>query len=87
MKLSPLTDEHVVAFLCDGRICDTCGESFDVCNCDPIVRPATNCKETVARKISGFFRWYDLWIGLYIDRANRTVYVCPIPMFGVKIQL
>jgi hypothetical protein len=33
-----------------------------------------------------FFRWYDLWIGLYIDRPNRTIYICPVPMFGVKIR-
>jgi len=32
-----------------------------------------------------FFRWYDLWVGVYIDRANRTVYICPIPMCGVKV--
>lgn len=37
-------------------------------------------------KISLFFRWYDLWIGAYIDRANSAVYICPIPMFGVKIS-
>lgn len=32
------------------------------------------------------FRWYDLWIGVYIDRKNATVYIFPIPMFGIKIQ-
>lgn len=37
-------------------------------------------------RITLFFRWYDLWVGAYIDRANRAVYVCPIPMFGVKIE-
>lgn len=36
--------------------------------------------------ISFFFRWYDLWIGLYIDAPNCTLYLCPIPMFGVKIR-
>ncbi len=35
--------------------------------------------------ISFFFRWYDLWIGLYIDKPNRTLYICPLPMMGVKI--
>lgn len=34
-----------------------------------------------------FFRWYNLWIGAYIDRANKTIYICPIPMFGVKIAI
>jgi hypothetical protein len=33
-----------------------------------------------------FFRWYDLWIGAYWDRATRTLYVCPVPMLGVAIS-
>lgn len=37
--------------------------------------------------ITPFFRWYDVWVGLYIDLPNRTVYICPVPMFGVKIVL
>ncbi len=38
-------------------------------------------------RLSLFFRWYDLWIGAYYDTKNRVLYVCPIPMFGLKIQL
>ncbi len=34
-----------------------------------------------------FFRWYDLWIGAYWDRENRVLYVCPVPMFGLKIKM
>jgi hypothetical protein len=37
-------------------------------------------------KLSVFFRWFDLWIGAYWDRTHRALYVCPIPMFGVKLQ-
>ena len=33
-----------------------------------------------------FFRWFDLWVGAYVDVPNRTLYVCPIPMFGVRIR-
>lgn len=36
--------------------------------------------------INLFFRWYDLWIGLYIDKPNRTLYICPLPMIGLKIR-
>lgn len=36
-------------------------------------------------KISFFFRWYDLWIGAYIDHKTHAVYICPIPTLGVKI--
>jgi hypothetical protein len=33
-----------------------------------------------------FFRWYDLWVGIYIDTKGRAVYICPLPMFGLKVQ-
>lgn len=33
-----------------------------------------------------FSRWYGPWIGVYIDAPNKTIYVCPVPMFGVKIK-
>ena len=36
--------------------------------------------------ISLFFRWYDLWIGAYIDTERSTIYICPVPMFGVKVH-
>ena len=38
-------------------------------------------------KIKPFFRWYDLWVGIYIDKPNKAVYICPIPMFGIKITV
>lgn len=38
-------------------------------------------------KITPFFRWYDIWIGIFIDTKKRTVYVCPLPMVGVKVEL
>ena len=37
-------------------------------------------------RVRPFFRWYDLWIGAYWDRANRTLYVCPLPCVGVRIE-
>lgn len=37
--------------------------------------------------ITLFFRWYDLWIGAYVDVDNRTLHVCPLPMVGVKVRL
>ena len=37
-------------------------------------------------KIKLFFRWYDLWIGGFIDSAKKAVYIVPFPMFGVKIS-
>lgn len=37
-------------------------------------------------RLTAFFRWYDLWIGSYWDKAGRALYVCPVQMFGVKVQ-
>ncbi len=37
-------------------------------------------------KIKLFFKWFDFWIGFFFDRPGRAVYICPIPMFGVKIS-
>ena len=33
------------------------------------------------------FAWYDLWIGAYIDRDSRTLYICPVPMLVIEIHL
>ena len=35
-------------------------------------------------KIKPFFRWYDLWIGAYIDTKDKSLYVIPFPMLGLK---
>ena len=35
--------------------------------------------------VKPFFRWYDLWIGLFIDTKGKAIYICPVPMFGVKL--
>jgi len=37
--------------------------------------------------IKPIFRWYDLWIGFYVDVNNRTLYFFPVPMFRFKIQM
>lgn len=34
-----------------------------------------------------FFRRFDLWVGAYWDRNARALYVCPLPMIGIKVQL
>ena len=39
----------------------------------------------VTMRIKPFFRWYDFWIGVYVDMKNRTVYICPLPMVGVAL--
>lgn len=37
-------------------------------------------------KVSPFFAWFDFWIGAYYDRKNQTLYICPLPMCGFKIE-
>jgi hypothetical protein len=29
------------------------------------------------------FAWYDLWIGIYVDRKRRRTYVCTLPCFVI----
>jgi len=36
-------------------------------------------------KVKPFFRWYDLWVGVFVDTKNEAVYIIPFPMFGIKI--
>ena len=33
-----------------------------------------------------FFRWFDLWVGLYVDVRGRSFYFCPLPTIGVKVS-
>lgn len=37
-------------------------------------------------KISPMFAWYDLWVGAYWDRKDRTLYVLLLPTLGFKIE-
>ena len=37
-------------------------------------------------KIQLIVAWYDIWVGVFIDRKNRSVYVFPIPCVGVRIS-
>jgi len=32
------------------------------------------------------FKWYDLWIGAYIDKPNKTIYICLLPTIVLKIS-
>lgn len=33
------------------------------------------------------FAWFDIWVGVFIDRPNRRVYVFPVPCIGLRIDL
>ena len=38
-------------------------------------------------RIRFIFAWYDLWVGAYYDRTKRLLYILPVPMVGVCIDL
>jgi hypothetical protein len=38
-------------------------------------------------KITPIFAWYDLWVGVFIDRPKRRIYIFPVPTLGLVIQL
>ena len=35
--------------------------------------------------IRTYLRWYDIWIGLFIDSKKRTWYICPLPTWAIEI--
>jgi hypothetical protein len=38
-------------------------------------------------KMTPMFAWYDFWVGMFWDRRKRCLYIFPVPMFGVKVEL
>lgn len=37
--------------------------------------------------IKPIFAWYDIWIGVFIDKPKKRIYIFPVPMLGIVIQL
>lgn len=33
------------------------------------------------------FAWYDLWVGAFVDRAQRKVYICPLPCVLLTVNV
>jgi len=44
-------------------------------------------KQLKTIKVTTFFRWYNFWIGLYINKEKNALYFCPLPMIGLKIDI
>lgn len=38
-------------------------------------------------KIKMFIAWFDIWIGMFIDKKNKTIYICPLPCIVIKINM
>lgn len=37
-------------------------------------------------RVRFMFAWYDLWIGVFVDRKSDKIYIFPVPMFGIVIE-
>jgi hypothetical protein len=35
--------------------------------------------------ISVSFKWFDFWVGAFVDRKAKAIYICPIPMVPIKV--
>ena len=33
-----------------------------------------------------FFAWFDLWVGAYVERRSRSLFVCPPPCMVLVIS-
>lgn len=38
-------------------------------------------------KITLAFKWYDLWVGLFVDAEKRRLYFCPLPCVLITVHL
>jgi hypothetical protein len=37
-------------------------------------------------RIRPVFAWFDLWVGVFVDRPKRRIYILPLPMVGIVIE-
>lgn len=37
-------------------------------------------------RVKPIFAWYDIWVGVFIDRAKKRLYFFPVPCFGIVIE-
>jgi len=40
----------------------------------------------ITENIKTYLRWYDLWIGIYINLETRVVYVCLLPTWVIEFS-
>jgi len=37
-------------------------------------------------KIKPLCKWYDIWIGIFIDTNKKRIYILPLPCIGIVIE-
>lgn len=47
----------------------------------------THGSVTYLFRAAPYFRWYDLWIGAYINEVDHKLYIQALPCFGVWLQV
>ena len=38
-------------------------------------------------RVTPMFAWFDLWVGAFWDQKKRALYLFPLPMLGVRVEL
>ncbi|MAZ56194.1 hypothetical protein CL653_00170 [bacterium] len=47
----------------------------------------TDVKIFQTKRICLSFAWYDLWLGVFVDKQNHKLYICPLPTILITINL
>jgi hypothetical protein len=37
-------------------------------------------------KVRPLFAWFDMWVGVFVDRKAKRVYIMPLPCVGIVIS-
>ena len=37
-------------------------------------------------KIRPLIKWFDMWIGVFVDTRGKRVYILPIPCVGIVVE-
>lgn len=37
-------------------------------------------------RIRPLFKWFDMWVGIFVDTRQRRIYILPIPCFGFVVE-
>lgn len=35
--------------------------------------------------VNTYFKWYDLWVGVFVDTKKKILYICPLPTWVIEI--
>ncbi len=38
------------------------------------------------RRFKLYFKWFDFWIGIFVDTKKGYLYIQPLPMIGIRLH-